>query len=65
MPLGLGLCVWLCVTPFVFLLVAPWAGLRAAVVLALALLPVIALACRKLCAGSHVPRRPSAARPEP
>lgn len=63
--MGLTLCVWLCAVPLVFLLLVPWLGVRAAVVMALALLPVIAVACRKLCSGSHVPRGPSTRRAEP
>ena len=58
-PMGLALCVWLCTLPFVFLLIVPWLGVRAAIVMALALLPVIAVACRKLCAENRVPREPS------
>jgi len=64
-PMGLTLCVWLCTLPFVFLLIVPWFGVRAAVVMALALLPVIAVACRKLCSGSRVPRGPSTRKVEP
>jgi len=65
LPMGLTLCVWLCALPFVFLLIVPWFGVRAAVVMALALLPVIAVACRRLCSGGRVPREPSTRRAEP
>ena len=58
-PMGLTLCVWLCTLPFVFLLIVPWLGVRAAVVMALALLAVIAAACWVLCSGSRVRRGPS------
>jgi Cu+-exporting ATPase len=50
LPTGLALCAWLCALPLVFLLVVPWLGVRAAVIMALGLLPIIAVACRKLCA---------------
>lgn len=54
-PAGLALCVWLCTLPVVFLLIAPWLGVRVAAVAALVLLVVIAIACRALCAGSPRP----------
>lgn len=54
-PMGLGLCVWLCTLPLVFLLIGPWFGARVAVVTALTLLVVIAVACWALCAGSRGP----------
>jgi hypothetical protein len=50
--LELTICLWLCTMPFVFLVVALWLGPRAAVVTALALLPVVAIACWALSSGS-------------
>jgi hypothetical protein len=50
--------------PFVFLLIVPWLGVRAAIVMALVLLPVIAVACRKLCAANQVAHGPSTRRTE-
>ena len=49
-PTGLTLCVWLCALPLVFLLVVPWLGVRAGVVMALALLNLEHVVCN-LMAG--------------
>lgn len=64
-PMGLALCVWLCTLPFVFLLVAPWFGVRIAVVTALVLLVVVGVACWALCAGHRIGRHPSTKTAEP
>lgn len=63
-PMGLTLCVWVCTLPFMFLLVVPWLGARAAVGMALALLAVLAVACWALCSASRAPRGPSASKAE-
>ena len=64
-PMGLTLCVWLCTLPLVFLIIAPWLGVRAAVITAMALLLVIAIACQVLCSGHRMPREPSTRKAEP
>lgn len=64
-PAALTICVWLCTLPFVFLLIVPWLGVRAAVVTALALLPVIAVACWALSSGSRMRCGPSIRKAEP
>ena len=52
----LALVVWLCALPFVFLLVMPLLGFRAALGVALALLLGIALVCWALCSVGRSPR---------
>ena len=47
MPLALA--VWICTLPFVFLLVGPWLGIRAAITTALVLLIVMLAVCWVLC----------------
>lgn len=64
-PMGLAVCVWVCTLPFVFLLIVPWLGVRAAVVTALVLLVVIGVAGWALCSGNRVPCGPSTRRAEP
>lgn len=64
-PAALTICVWLCALPFVFLLIAPWLGVRAAVLTALALLPVIAVACWALYSGRRMRDGPSIRKAEP
>jgi hypothetical protein len=54
--MALALCVWLCTLPFVFLLIAPWFGVRVAVVTALVLFVVVGVVCWALCAGHRVHR---------
>lgn len=49
-PLALSSGVWVCTLPFVFLLVGRWAGMRAAVAMALVLLAGILIICWVLCA---------------
>lgn len=50
-PMGLTLCVWVCTLPIVALLIAPWLGVRAAVVTALGLLAVLTVVCWALCSA--------------
>lgn len=64
-PMGLTVCIWVCTLPFVFLLIVPWLGARAAVITALVLLVVIAVACWALCSGSRVRCGSSTRRAEP
>ncbi len=47
--MAMALAVWLCTLPFVFLLVVPWLGLRAAVTTAGALLAGIVAVCWVTC----------------
>lgn len=49
--MALALGVWLCALPFVFLLLAPWLGIKVAGGTALALLAVIAGICWVLCSA--------------
>jgi len=63
--MALALCVWPCTLPIVFLLIAPWLGVRIAVVTAVALLVVIAAACWALCWGSRMGPDPSTRKPKP
>ena len=49
----LALAVWLCTLPFIFLLVVPWLGTRAAVTTALLLLAGISFVCWSVCAWSR------------
>jgi hypothetical protein len=56
-PMGLTLCVWLCTLPLVFLLIAPWFGVRAAVATAVALLLIMAVVCQMLCSWRRLPRQ--------
>jgi hypothetical protein len=58
-PAGLTACIWLCALPLVFLAVVPWYGVRAAIVTAAVLLPIVALASWALTSRSRVPRPPS------
>jgi len=56
-PMALSLCVGLCTLPFVFLLVAPMLGLRAALGTALVVFAGVTIVCWALCAsGRHLPR---------
>lgn len=48
----LTLAVWACTLPVVFLLVAPFLGLRAALLTAIVLLGVIATVCWVVCSAS-------------
>ena len=64
-PMALALCVWLCTLPIVFLLLAPWLGVRVGVITALVLLVAISVACRALCAPVHMGSDPSARKREP
>lgn len=52
----LALAVWACTLPFVFLLVAPLLGARAALTTALALLAGISIVCLALCAAASARR---------
>lgn len=52
-PMALAAGVWLCTLPFVFVLLAPWAGGKAAGGAALALLVVIAGICWSLCSFKY------------
>lgn len=52
----LALAVWACTLPFVFLLVVPLLGARAALTTALALLVGIGLVCLALCAAATARR---------
>ncbi len=55
--MALSLCVGLCTLPFVFLLVAPMLGLRAALGTALVVFAGVTIVCWALCAsGRHLPR---------
>ena len=49
----LALAVWLCTLPFVFLLMVPWLGVRAALTTALLLLVGISFVCWGVCAWSR------------
>lgn len=53
-PMALALCVGLCTLPFVFLLVAPRFGFRAALGTALVVVAGLALLCWAVCASAHV-----------
>jgi hypothetical protein len=64
-PMGLTLCVWLCTLPLVFLLIAPWFGIRATFIAAMALLLVMAVACQMLCSGRRIPRKASTREAKP
>lgn len=55
----IAVAVWACTLPFVFLLIVPWLGLRAAVTTALALLVGISLVCWVLCAATQPLEGPS------
>lgn len=65
LPTALALCVWLCTLPIVFLLIAPWLGVRVGVVTAVVLLVAIWVACRALCAPRRMGPDPSARKREP
>ncbi len=56
--MALTLAVWVCTLPAVFLLVAPFLGLRAALLIAVVLLGVMAVVCWAVCASSPSWRRP-------
>jgi hypothetical protein len=64
-PMGLALCVWLCTLPFVFLLIAPWFGVRVALVTALVLLVIVGMVCWVLCVGGRVRCGASTRKAEP
>ncbi len=52
-PMTLAVAVWLCTLPFVFLLLVPWRGARAAVTGAVLLLVGITAVCWTLCAAGR------------
>ena len=54
-PLALAGCVSLCALPFIFLLVTPWFGFRAALGTALAVVAGITVLCWLLCAAARLP----------
>ncbi len=58
-PMALSLCVGLCPLPFVFLLVTPWLGVRAALGTALGVLGLITILCWALCATGLPPHPPA------
>lgn len=47
--MGLAVAVWVCTLPFVFLLMVPWRGVRAAVVTALIILGGVIAVCWSVC----------------
>ncbi len=54
-PMLIAACVSLCALPFVFLLITPWLGFRAALGTALALVVSIAVLCWLFCAAARLP----------
>jgi hypothetical protein len=48
--MGLALMVWACTLPFVFVLMVPWLGTRAAITTSLALLAGLVFVCWAVCA---------------
>ena len=58
-PMVLALCVGLCALPFVFLLVTPRLGFRAALLTALAVLAGVTVLCWAVCASAQVQQPPT------
>lgn len=58
-PMALSLCVGLCTLPFVFLMVTPWLGARAALSTGLVVLGAITVLCWALCAAGRPPHLPA------
>jgi len=54
----LALAVWVCTLPFVFLLVTPLLGVRAAVTTSLVILVGLLVVCWGICAWGHPPGGP-------
>ncbi|MBI2217704.1 MAG: hypothetical protein HYU51_10435 [Candidatus Rokubacteria bacterium] len=52
--MALAVAVWVCTLPFVFVLMVPWLGTRAAITTALALLAGLVVVCWGVCAWDRV-----------